>query len=93
MTAPPFILSPTSLTEFPGVSPCVRVVIDTNLLVAYWCERPGLFAKIAEGKTEEARALAVLRWFIVMLVPSSCACRSSSKLFLEYPQRPIYITQ
>jgi len=51
MTAPPFILSPTSLTEFP----------------AYWCERPELFAQIADGKTEEARALAVLRWFISTL--------------------------
>ncbi|KAF8438560.1 hypothetical protein L210DRAFT_3612871 [Boletus edulis BED1] len=51
LTAPPFILSPTSLTEFP----------------AYWCERPELFAQIADGKTEEARALAVLRWFISTL--------------------------
>ncbi|KAI6158617.1 hypothetical protein EDD17DRAFT_988579 [Pisolithus thermaeus] len=53
MTAPPFILSPTSLTEFP----------------AYWCERPELFAKIADGKNEEERALAVLRWFIVITFP------------------------
>jgi len=51
MTAPPFILSPTSLTEFP----------------AYWCERPELFAQIADGKTAEARALSVLRWFISTL--------------------------
>ncbi|KAF9238320.1 hypothetical protein BU15DRAFT_88391 [Melanogaster broomeanus] len=51
MTAPPFILSPTSLTEFP----------------AYWCERPELFAAIADGKNEEERALAVLRWFISTL--------------------------
>ncbi|KAG1774741.1 hypothetical protein EV702DRAFT_1122440 [Suillus placidus] len=51
MTAPPFILSPTSLTEFP----------------AYWCERPELFAAIADGKTEQARALAVLKWFISTL--------------------------
>ncbi|KAH7882179.1 hypothetical protein F5I97DRAFT_1913014 [Phlebopus sp. FC_14] len=51
MTAPPFILSPTSLTEFP----------------AYWCERPELFAIIPDGKTEEDRALAVLRWFISTL--------------------------
>jgi len=48
LTAPPFILSPTSLTEFP----------------AYWCERPALFAAIADAKDNEARALAVLRWFI-----------------------------
>ncbi|KAH7924351.1 Oxysterol-binding protein [Leucogyrophana mollusca] len=51
MTAPPFILSPTSLTEFP----------------AYWCERPELFAAIADGKTDEARSLAVLKWFISTL--------------------------
>ncbi|KIM89944.1 hypothetical protein PILCRDRAFT_95024 [Piloderma croceum F 1598] len=51
MTAPPFILSPVSLTEFP----------------AYWCEYPDLFAAIADGKTEEHRALAVLRWFISTL--------------------------
>ncbi|KAJ7279049.1 hypothetical protein C8J57DRAFT_1175901 [Mycena rebaudengoi] len=51
MTAPPFILSPVSLTEYP----------------AYWCERPELFAEIASGKTPEARALAVLKWFISTL--------------------------
>ncbi|KAG0700496.1 hypothetical protein DFH29DRAFT_619431 [Suillus ampliporus] len=51
MTAPPFILSPTSLTEFP----------------AYWCERPELFAAIADEKTEQARASAVLKWFISTL--------------------------
>jgi len=51
MTAPPFILSPVSLTEFP----------------AYWCEYPDLFASIADGKTEEDRANAVLRWFISTL--------------------------
>ncbi|EGN94716.1 hypothetical protein SERLA73DRAFT_155471 [Serpula lacrymans var. lacrymans S7.3] len=51
MTAPPFILSPISLTEFP----------------AYWCERPELFAAIADGKDEEARSLAALKWFISTL--------------------------
>ncbi|KAJ7147309.1 hypothetical protein C8R46DRAFT_1129959 [Mycena filopes] len=51
MTAPPFILSPISLTEFP----------------AYWCERPELFAHIADAKTSEERALAVLKWFISTL--------------------------
>ncbi|TDL26967.1 Oxysterol-binding protein [Rickenella mellea] len=51
LTAPPFILSPVSLTEFP----------------AYWCERPALFAAIPEGKTNEERALAVLKWFISTL--------------------------
>ncbi|KAJ7353619.1 hypothetical protein DFH08DRAFT_857338 [Mycena albidolilacea] len=51
LTAPPFILSPISLTEYP----------------AYWCERPELFAAIADGKTSEERALAVLKWFISTL--------------------------
>ncbi|THH08826.1 hypothetical protein EW145_g2445 [Phellinidium pouzarii] len=51
LTAPPFILSPVSLTEFP----------------AYWCERPELFADIVNGKTPEDRALKVLRWFISTL--------------------------
>lgn len=52
MTAPPFILSPVSLTEFP----------------AYWCEHPALFASIADFPNDPAgRALAVLRWFIVTL--------------------------
>jgi len=51
LTAPPFILSPVSLTEFP----------------AYWCERPELFAAIADATTQEQRALAVLKWFISTL--------------------------
>jgi len=49
LTAPPFILSPVSLTEFP----------------AYWCERPDLFAAIADAKPGAERHHAVLRWFIV----------------------------
>jgi hypothetical protein len=117
MTAPPFILSPTSLTEFPGawffttssrsdqvltrdvflfflVRPffmrsllfiladararryafhgyTMPIVIDPPRIwrcwapVAYWCERPELFAAIADGKTELDRMLAVLKWFIV----------------------------
>jgi len=51
MTAPPFILSPVSLTEFP----------------AYWLERPSLFADIANGVDTEDRALRVLKWFISTL--------------------------
>ncbi|KAJ7041182.1 hypothetical protein C8F04DRAFT_1080474 [Mycena alexandri] len=51
MTAPPFILSPISLTEYP----------------AYWCERPELFAEIGDAKTSEERVLAVLKWFISTL--------------------------
>jgi len=51
LTAPPFILSPTSLTEFP----------------AYWCERPQLFADIAGHKNDEERFLAIVKWFIATL--------------------------
>jgi len=51
MTAPPFILSPVSLTEFP----------------AYWCERPELFAAISTAKNAEQRSLLVLKWFISTL--------------------------
>ncbi|TFY65551.1 hypothetical protein EVG20_g5532 [Dentipellis fragilis] len=34
---------------------------------SYWCEHPELFAAIPRGKTPEARALAVLKWFICTL--------------------------
>jgi len=51
LTAPPFILSPVSLTEYP----------------AYWCEYPELFAAIASAKPGEERALIVLKWFISTL--------------------------
>ncbi|KAG5638955.1 hypothetical protein H0H81_008455 [Sphagnurus paluster] len=51
LTAPPFILSPVSLTEFP----------------AYWCEHPDVFAAIADAPDAEARALAVLKWFVTTL--------------------------
>ncbi|KAL7420715.1 Oxysterol-binding protein 4 [Cryptotrichosporon argae] len=51
MTAPPFILSPVSLTEFP----------------AYWCEHPQLFAAISQGATEQDRAERVLKWFLATL--------------------------
>ncbi|KAF8626690.1 hypothetical protein AX15_004774 [Amanita polypyramis BW_CC] len=51
LTAPPFILSPVSLTEYP----------------AYWCEYPELFSAIASAKSKEERALVILRWFISTL--------------------------
>ncbi|KAF8956015.1 hypothetical protein BDZ97DRAFT_1960537, partial [Flammula alnicola] len=51
LTAPPFILSPTSLTEFP----------------AYWCEQPDYFVAIADAKPGHDHALAVLHWFISTL--------------------------
>ena len=71
LTAPPFILSPTSLTEFPGkylhfaliLNPYSSVFIDP----AYWCERPDVFAAIAEAEPGQDRILAVLKWFISTL--------------------------
>ena len=37
--------------------------------IAYWCERPALFAAIADAKTEKDRSIAVLKWFIVSTQP------------------------
>lgn len=74
MTAPPFILSPISLTGS-HVSPRVTVTIPAHLhsssteFAAYWLERPELFADINNGVNEEDRALRVLKWFIVRLTP------------------------
>lgn len=51
MTAPSFILSPVSLTEYPS----------------YWGEHPDTFNEVQEGKTPEERMVAVLRWFIATL--------------------------
>jgi len=51
MTAPPFILSPVSLTEY----------------ASYWGERPSLFAAIADAPNDEERHVRVLKWFISTL--------------------------
>ncbi|PWN38645.1 Oxysterol-binding protein [Ceraceosorus guamensis] len=48
MTAPSFILSPVSLTEYPS----------------YWGEHPELFAACAQGRDDVERMTNVLRWFI-----------------------------
>ena len=48
MTAPSFILSPVSLTEYPS----------------YWGEHPASFVDVQNGATPEERMIAVLRWFI-----------------------------
>lgn len=78
LTAPPFILSPVSLTEFP----------------AYWCERPDLFAAIADAKEGEERHLAVLKWFIVRRHHSAPAPSSSHSIALtEHPQGPVHLSQ
>ncbi|KAK6840348.1 hypothetical protein PG990_007198 [Apiospora arundinis] len=51
LTAPPFILSSTSLTEFSS----------------YWCEHPTVFAAPAKEQDPAKRALLVLKWFLTTL--------------------------
>ena len=56
MTAPPFILSSTSLTEYS----------------AYWAEHPELFIAPAREPDPDRRALAVLKWFLSTLHQQYC---------------------
>ena len=51
MTAPPFILSSTSLTEFSS----------------YWSEHPAAFVAPAKSTDPKERALLVLKWFLTTL--------------------------
>ncbi|KAI1441822.1 Oxysterol-binding protein [Annulohypoxylon stygium] len=51
LTAPPFILSSTSLTEFSS----------------YWAEHPSVFAAPASEPDPAKRALLVLKWFLTTL--------------------------
>ncbi|KAL2128180.1 hypothetical protein VTI74DRAFT_9542 [Chaetomium olivicolor] len=51
LTAPPFILSSTSLTEFSS----------------YWAEHPAVFAAPAKEVDPAKRALLVLKWFLTTL--------------------------
>ncbi|KAL4795571.1 hypothetical protein BDV19DRAFT_378778 [Aspergillus venezuelensis] len=57
LTAPPFILSGTSLTEYS----------------AYWAEHPELFVAPARESDPEKRALAVLKWFLSTLRQQYCS--------------------
>ncbi|PYI10107.1 oxysterol binding protein [Aspergillus sclerotiicarbonarius CBS 121057] len=57
LTAPPFILSSTSLTEYS----------------AYWAEHPALFVAAAREADPEKRALAVLKWFLSTLHQQYCS--------------------
>ncbi len=54
MTAPPFILGTTSLTEFS----------------AYWTEHPSIFVAPASEPDPAKRALLVLKWFLTTLKSS-----------------------
>jgi hypothetical protein len=51
LTAPPFILSSTSLVEFSS----------------YWAEHPSIFVAPAKEKDPQKRALLVLKWFLTTL--------------------------
>ena len=51
LTAPPFILSSTSLVEFSS----------------YWAEHPSLFVAPAKEQDPQKRALLVLKWFLSTL--------------------------
>ena len=51
MTAPPFILSTTSLTEFSS----------------YWAEHPPVFVAPTQESDPQKRALLVLKWFLTTL--------------------------
>ena len=92
LTAPPFILSPISLTEFPGAwrQPTgVRAdPANSPRRAAYWCERPELFAAIADATTDEDRSVAVLKWFIVRR-PSSLPAQHSPAA--EHAQGPVHV--
>lgn len=57
LTAPPFILSSTSLVEYS----------------AYWAEHPSLFVAPAQEPDPEKRALAVLKWFLSTLHQQYCS--------------------
>ncbi|PGH27444.1 hypothetical protein AJ80_00922 [Polytolypa hystricis UAMH7299] len=56
LTAPPFILSSTSLVEYS----------------AYWAEHPALFVAPAREPNPEKRALLVLKWFLSTLHQQYC---------------------
>ncbi|KAJ6115856.1 hypothetical protein N7523_006273 [Penicillium sp. IBT 18751x] len=57
LTAPPFILSSTSLTEYS----------------AYWAEHPAVFVAPAREADPEKRALLVLKWFLTTLHQQYCS--------------------
>ena len=57
LTAPPFILSSTSLTEYS----------------AYWAEHPAVFVAPARESDPEKRALLVLKWFLTTLHQQYCS--------------------
>ncbi|EGP88373.1 uncharacterized protein MYCGRDRAFT_92595 [Zymoseptoria tritici IPO323] len=59
ITAPPFVLAPTSTTEFPR----------------FWISHPSLFLAAATLPDPESRILAVLKWFLASLKDQQFAGR------------------
>lgn len=57
LTAPPFILSSTSLVEYS----------------AYWAEHPDLFVAPAKEASAEKRAALVMKWFLSTLRQQYCS--------------------
>lgn len=57
MTAPPFILSTTSLTEYSS----------------YWAEHPAAFVAPANEEDPAKRAMLVLKWFLSTLKQQYCS--------------------
>ncbi|KAI9832939.1 MAG: hypothetical protein M1819_003969 [Sarea resinae] len=57
LTAPPFILSTTSLTEYSS----------------YWAEHPSLFVAPASEPDPQKRAVLVLKWFLSTLKQQYCS--------------------
>lgn len=82
-------LSPSFQVSIWRFWPNPTICLTSLNFVAYWCERPDLFAAIADAKPGYERSMAVLRWFIVrlhLLLSSSLF----SWLVLEHSERPVY---
>lgn len=63
-----------------------------TLCQAYWAERPELFSQIADAQGEEARSLAVLKWFIVSTLPRYLFHAVFYDV-IEHFKRTIYLSQ
>jgi hypothetical protein len=63
------------LSGHPSQSACSLVCFVCS---AYLCERPELFAQITSGKSEEARVLLILKWFVMdfSFLPSQIGMRN-----------------
>lgn len=73
LTAPPFLLAPTSIIEYS----------------AYWAEHPKLFVAPALEENAELRALRVLQWFLSTLREQHAAKDEGGKRKKPKPLNPI----